>query len=40
MNNNIFSADSLADQNGSNDTQQITLTDQSRLQPLIDHANM
>lgn len=33
-------ADSLADQNGSADTQKITLTDETRLQPLIDHANM
>lgn len=40
MNCNNFSADSLADQNGSVDTQKITLTDETRLQPLIDHATM
>lgn len=40
MNCNNFSADSLADQNGSVDTQKITLTDETRLQPLIDHLNM
>lgn len=33
-------ADSLADQNGSVDTQRITLTEETRLQPLIDHANV
>lgn len=33
-------ADSLDDQNGSVDTRRITLTDETRLQPLIDHANM
>lgn len=33
-------ADSLADQNGSVDTQRNTLTEETRLQPLIDHANV
>lgn len=33
-------ADSLDDQNGSDVTRRITLTDETRLQPLIDHANM
>lgn len=40
MNCNNFSADSLDDQNRSVDTQRITLTDETRLQPLIGHANM
>lgn len=35
-----FSADFLADQNGSVDAQRITLTEETRLQPLIDHANV
>lgn len=40
MNCNNFSADSLADQNGSVDTRRITLTEETRLQPLIDRANV
>lgn len=35
-----FSADFLADQNGSVDAQRITLMEETRLQPLIDHANV